>query len=442
MPEWKEGGKYKAGQAPGTHWYHAHKHGSTALHILNGLAGAFIIEGDYDKSLKDFYPGLVENILVFQQIDSQENLERTNRNPARTGGGNQLVNGQQTPTIKMKPGEIQLFRIVNATVGSVGGGAGPGTIGPDLFTTKTFAFRQIAQDGVQFSWNNYVAQPYLSGKIPPLSGTAPGLRLLAGNRADVLVKAPTTAGGTTTPFTSNGKTVFFVQVTNDTPVQMQFFDESTQAKYPVYPKFLYDLPVSSNSVNPHPVRFGWDAGPARNAVGGGRITSPGDQFGKPPHFTIDDRQFEQNGPVIDQCVKLNDLQDWSLENYTTVAHPFHIHINPFQVVEINVPSIDAATKTIKWTNYKPPRNDTSHGVYVWQDVIAIPPGVVDPATGRMVGGRVVIRQQFLDFWGTYVLHCHILAHEDRGMMQLVRVVNPDIEPGYPASCQASIPQHH
>jgi len=33
-----------------THWYHAHKHGSTAINLLNGMAGALIIEGDYDDN--------------------------------------------------------------------------------------------------------------------------------------------------------------------------------------------------------------------------------------------------------------------------------------------------------------------------------------------------------------------------------------------------------
>ena len=52
-------GKWTAGQAPGTHWYHAHKHGSTSLHILNGLAGMIVIEsnqdGGYDHVIKKFY---------------------------------------------------------------------------------------------------------------------------------------------------------------------------------------------------------------------------------------------------------------------------------------------------------------------------------------------------------------------------------------------------
>ena len=43
------------GQAPGTHWYHAHKHGSTAINVANGMTGAFIIEGQYDDDLNRWY---------------------------------------------------------------------------------------------------------------------------------------------------------------------------------------------------------------------------------------------------------------------------------------------------------------------------------------------------------------------------------------------------
>ena len=45
----------RMGQAPGTHWYHAHKHGSTTINVMNGMTGAFVIEGDYDDALNKFY---------------------------------------------------------------------------------------------------------------------------------------------------------------------------------------------------------------------------------------------------------------------------------------------------------------------------------------------------------------------------------------------------
>jgi len=52
-------GALQMGQSPGTHWYHAHKHGSTAINVANGMTGVFIIEGPtYDDKLNDWYdPG-------------------------------------------------------------------------------------------------------------------------------------------------------------------------------------------------------------------------------------------------------------------------------------------------------------------------------------------------------------------------------------------------
>ena len=55
-------------------------------------------------------------------------------------------------------------------------------------------------------------------------------------------------------------------------------------------------------------------------------------------------------------------------------------------------------------------------------MIAIPPAVMSSDGAQIWPGKVTIRQTYVDFTGTFVLHCHILAHEDRGMMELVRVV--------------------
>jgi hypothetical protein len=101
LPDYEDykDGKVKMAQAPGTHWYHAHKHGSTALNVGNGMTGVFIIEGPYDDQLRDFYkktnpdPGLGEKVLVIQQLETSLNLlERLRRGgslirewPARPG---------------------------------------------------------------------------------------------------------------------------------------------------------------------------------------------------------------------------------------------------------------------------------------------------------------------------------------------------------------------
>ena len=72
--------------------------------------------------------------------------------------------------------------------------------------------------------------------------------------------------------------------------------------------------------------------------------------------------------------------------------------------------------------------------FIWNDTISIPPAynfMPDKKTPRLdkngkqafAPGYVKIRHRFVDFTGIFVLHCHILGHEDRGMMQLVEVVN-------------------
>ena len=79
-----------------------------------------------------------------------------------------------------------------------------------------------------------------------------------------------------------------------------------------------------------------------------------------------------------------------------VDHPFHIHVNPMWVLRIDVPD-----ETGELHNILPEPT--------WMDTVAIPRN----------GGRVVFRSRFDDFVGQWVNHCHILLHEDNGMMQIV-----------------------
>jgi FtsP/CotA-like multicopper oxidase with cupredoxin domain len=451
LPKYTKGGKYKSGQAPGTMWYHAHKHGSTALHSQHGLAGAFIIEGEYDEFFKNFYKSNwtkgSEKVMVFQMINPNLNLERGGVNFGSLGPGQLLLNGQLNPTITMRPGEVQLWRIVNATPGSVfkgqTGAAGPGVLFPDMFCipipaqpvppckTAGFQILQTAKDGVQFSPANFASQPFMSGTYPNPNGAPAGPILAGGNRMDFLVKAPAAASTTPVQFYSNNTTaapgalVFSVLVQGD-PVDMNM---PASSDWPAMPDYLADLPQPSDY--PHQVTFGWDAEPGRPAAAGGRLTS-NVGLSLPPRYTIDNKQFEQFGPLIDQCVPLDGLQEWVLVNETTVTHPFHIHINPFQITKIEIPILSADGNSATYSTYAPTSN------FVWSDVVPMPAGVV-LKSGQVAESRVTIRQQFVDFTGSFVLHCHILAHEDRGMMQLVRVV-PAAK--FPDACQQAIPRHH
>jgi FtsP/CotA-like multicopper oxidase with cupredoxin domain len=103
----------------------------------------------------------------------------------------------------------------------------------------------------------------------------------------------------------------------------------------------------------------------------------------------------QSSRALRQTVALASVEEWTVFNMNNIRHPFHIHINPFQVVRINDQPVEP----------------------FWADTIALPPGgsPTNPTS-------VTFRTRFRDYAGTFVMHCHMLAHEDMGMMQVVEVV--------------------
>jgi FtsP/CotA-like multicopper oxidase with cupredoxin domain len=105
-------------------------------------------------------------------------------------------------------------------------------------------------------------------------------------------------------------------------------------------------------------------------------------------FFINGKEFDPNR--VDARPKLGTVEEWTLVNKTSEQHPFHIHVNDFLVVSVGGVPYDAP------------------GL---QDTVPLYPGK-----------DVVIRQRFADFTGKFVFHCHILNHEDNGMMAVVEVV--------------------
>lgn len=105
-------------------------------------------------------------------------------------------------------------------------------------------------------------------------------------------------------------------------------------------------------------------------------------------YFINNNLFDPNR--IDQVVKLGSVEEWKLVNLDEDEHPFHIHTNAFEVITVNGKPYDA------------------NG---FQDSVLIP--------GH---GQVVIRIPFEDYVGKAVYHCHIMFHEDGGMMGVFEVV--------------------
>jgi FtsP/CotA-like multicopper oxidase with cupredoxin domain len=472
------------GQTPGTHWYHAHKHGSTTLNVENGMTGVFIIEGGYDDALNQFYGEgwtRTQPVLLINELGSGTNL---------FGGGTPRVfsvNGRIEPLLTMGAGEVQLWRIADNSARSGLYISGFGTTedgGPT--PTQVFTWRQTAQDGVQFSGDNY-----WNSKNAKLFASA-------GNRVDLLVQAPPTPGRYylfAQEVRSRCETLPYDQIPTIPTVQ-----PPKDAKIPPYPKpspkepFYPTKICGAQTVN---ALLAVDVTPTA-ATGNQSQFIPKDQVQKafPPFLTdigddevkgtktvvfeststggnpgamhmIDGHKFDGN---VGEVVLLNTVEEWKIVNSTknggmgsdngktfvtttdppgVVDHPFHIHINPFQITEVFDPNEVLPNGMQKYVPMAftptPPKLPTGQCPLfydkpetwkpcdpfpktnlIWWDVFAIPSARAvfynNNTQEVTVPGYFKMRSRFVDYAGQYVLHCHILAHEDRGMMTVVEVV--------------------
>jgi FtsP/CotA-like multicopper oxidase with cupredoxin domain len=346
------------------------------------------------------------------------------------------VNGRLNPVVKMRPGEVQLWRLVNGAF-------------RDAVQLQSFApqggpaWRQIAQDGVQFVYKNYNT----------LGAVNLAINLAPANRADLLVKAPIQPGQYTltaqpneglpldpaTGFTPDPSITLLTVSVEGQPVNPAQDFIQNESDFPTFPKYLADIQEGDIYLR-------------REVV-----------FG-PVHNLIDGKTFDQS--KYSQIMALNSAEEWKISNQANdKAHPFHIHINPFQITEVFVPNAPDTNTTdpnkpcyvdhLKPETWKPCAPIPEP--YVWWDTFAIPtskqydvtslcsdgkvencPLAIQPyvqcstSNGKTtctetIPGYFKMRSRFVDFTGSYVLHCHILIHEDRGMMQLVEVV-PDTPP--------------
>jgi L-ascorbate oxidase len=127
----------------------------------------------------------------------------------------------------------------------------------------------------------------------------------------------------------------------------------------------------------------------------------------PNVFQVDGQTYD---PMrVDRTLRLNHLDEWSLTSYFG-SHPFHIHTNPFQIVSITT------AKGQLITDFGCPADDDGDPQYcdmigTWRDTLFVKQGY-----------NIVIRTRYRDYIGDFVLHCHILDHEDQGMMQNVRIL--------------------
>jgi len=120
----------------------------------------------------------------------------------------------------------------------------------------------------------------------------------------------------------------------------------------------------------------------------------------PPQFLVDGKLFDPNR--VDQVIQLGAVEEWTVINTSPEDHPFHIHQNAFLVTEIN----------------GDPGGQPTAELPLWMDTVNVPRIDISGSPGS-----VTFRSRFEDFDGQFVLHCHLIHHEDMGMMQLVEIVS-------------------
>jgi FtsP/CotA-like multicopper oxidase with cupredoxin domain/peroxiredoxin len=375
--------KIPADHPCGTFWYHPHKHGAVAYQMANGMAGALIVEGGPAGAVPalDDIPEIAraqERVFVLQQFilrRDQHGVGRVDPNdlygaPDPSAYSVTAVNGAVMPTYHMRPKEVQRWRFIHA-----------GRDEPIHLHWRTaggmrilnFPFHEIALDGLA------------TGTLP----RARAVRLYPGNRSDVLVKAPAERG----------------------TYHLASLQESADgARMTV--KFVAKLVVNGPDLDmalPDPARLA--ACKPFPSIAPAECTAKRDLV-----FDFDDAKklFHINGASFSRQIGADAAVLGSAEEWTLTAsgpagvpgaagspavpdpHPFHVHVNPVQVVQIE----DLQTRTVTKVDQ-------------WRDTVPVD-----------YGKKVTIRLRFRDFAGTTVYHCHTLDHEDQGMMRTLRITDP------------------
>jgi FtsP/CotA-like multicopper oxidase with cupredoxin domain len=268
-----------------------------------------------------------------------------------------LVNGQSNPQLRARPGERERWRIVNACVAR---------------------YLRLRLDGQQLQLLGMD-----SGRFQKPEKVEE-LLLMPGNRADLLVT------------TATGDSILraFRQNRGSLPGMMgQGFGAGSPADQ-AEGTALATLRVSGESAAPPTTVPAYQGlGDLRSAVVAARrqvVLAAGIGMGGDAgmmRFTLNGREF--NEARTDTTVAGGNVEEWTLTNTSPMDHPFHLHVWPMQIIEEMGQSIQTA---------------------VWRDVVNVP-----------ANGRVKVRVAFTDFRGRSAYHCHILDHEDLGMMGVIEV---------------------
>lgn len=330
----------------GTYWYHPHPHHRSAYQVAMGLFGAIIV-----RAARDPLPAaLPEKLLILSDnrflpdgsIDFPDPDSLRGRVDSENGreGDVLFVNGQILPTLTIRSGEVQRWRVINASAARIYRLALPGQ-----------TVLHVGNDGGLFERPVPVEE----------------ILLAPSERVELLVRGTGPPGSRTT-------------------LQTRPYDRYIPQTRPADWERTRDVLSLSTSTAPRlpPVAIP-DVLRAVVPLDTGRAVTT---------RVIVMTQGLINGNTmdmgrIDAHGALGTTEIWQIENLVGMDHPFHLHGFQFQVLD---------------------RNGIPVPFRSWKDTINVP---------RHETVRFVVR--FDDFPGKWMFHCHILEHEDMGMMGVLNV---------------------
>lgn len=414
----------------GPFWYHPHLHGATAMQVASFMSGALMVRGPIDSEPE--MAAATELIFMFQApyysgngnknygvaTGKLENFSQVADNPS--AGSPVLINGVRRPRIVMQSGEVQRWRFINTQI-----------FNPLNLSLDSHILRRYTVDGYPRAlYQNFPA------------GT--GIKLDAGARSSVIIQAgapgtyylrtltvsPSALGIVPEDILAE---IVVVAPVNPmripaeplavTPFLTPITDAELAAKGGMKRNIVFraisnallntSLPPAAAKLSPitnapasdllspgSEIRdwvYNTDLTSVMNTVFSvGSASTSASTIPADPTGTTNPSQYYpfQSASSITQTVPLDSVEEWTVYNMNSVGHPFHIHVNPMYVIKINGQPI----------------------IPFWCDTLALPVGGT-PSNPT----SITFRSRFRDFTGPYVMHCHMLAHEDLGMMQGVTV---------------------
>jgi len=397
-----------ANEPPGLYWYHPHIHGFSKVQVLGGASGALIVEG-IERANKAT-AGLPERVLIIRDQD----LLNPNATPSKsepvvpkllldrdgdaanngTGSGKPAkdlsINFVPVPypdyppaVIQMKPEERQLWRVLNASAITYLNLA-------VLINRVPQTLGLVALDGVPLNEN---------GTLGDFVSSQTHLGVPPGGRAEFIVQGP-----------PSGVTGLLVTRSVDTGPGGENDPNRALATIKASQDALE--PRSKLAASPEPLPWSglaWLGNVApvhtRKLFFSEKLTDPNDPNSATEFYITSDGQtpsrFNPQSAIPDIIVKQGTVEDWIIENRSKELHAFHIHQLHFLLLDYMGKPVD-----------EPFLRDTVNVPYYKDNMLVYP--------------SVRLRMDFRDpnTVGMFVYHCHLLEHEDGGMMGLIRVEPP------------------